>query len=73
MMTRLLATRLAPAGIPVYEVRPGIIEKYEILIKEGLTLEPRLGQPDHVGKIVAVLAQGKVPYATGQIITADGD
>lgn len=81
MLSRLLAVRLAESGIPVYEVRPGIIEtdmtagvkeKYETMIKEGLTLEQRLGQPDDVGKIVAALAQGNLPYATGLVITADG-
>ncbi|RMG60696.1 MAG: 3-ketoacyl-ACP reductase, partial [Bacteroidetes bacterium] len=45
MMTQALALRLAPHGIPVYEVRPGIIEtdmtaavkeKYDALLAEGL-------------------------------------
>lgn len=81
MMTKLLATRLGEAGIPVYEVRPGVIEtdmiakvkgKYEELIANGLTVEKRLGQPEDIGKIVAALATGSIPYATGQVITADG-
>ena len=54
MAARLWAIRLANHGIPVYELRPGIIktdmtagvkEKYDRLIAEGLTLEPRWGVP----------------------------
>lgn len=81
MMTKLFATRLADANIPVYEVRPGIIqtdmtsgvkEKYDKLIQSGLTLEKRWGTPADIGKIVATLATGEIPYATGQVINADG-
>jgi 3-oxoacyl-[acyl-carrier protein] reductase len=81
MMTKLFATRLAAVDIPVYEVRPGIIEtdmtsgvkeKYDKLIQEGLTLQKRWGTPADIGKIVATLALGEIPYATGQVITADG-
>ena len=81
MMTTLFATRLAEAAIPVYEVRPGIIqtdmtsgvkEKYDKLIQDGLTLENRWGTPDDIGKIVAALASGSIPYSTGQVIHADG-
>ena len=81
MMTKLFATRLADASIPVYEVRPGIIqtdmtagvkEKYDTLIAGGLTLEKRWGTPSDIGKIVAALANGDIPYSTGQVIAADG-
>lgn len=81
MMTKLFAVRLADANIPVYEIRPGIFktdmtsvvqEKYDKLIKEGLTLEKRWGLPEDIGKIVAALARGEIPYSTGQVITADG-
>lgn len=81
MLTKLFATRLGDAGIPVYEVRPGIIrtdmtsgvqEKYDKLIAEGLTLEKRWGTPEDIGKIVAALANGDIPYSTGQVIQADG-
>ena len=47
-------------------------EKYEQLIKDGLTLDKRLGIPQDIGKIVSTLVHGELPYATGQIITADG-
>lgn len=81
MMTKLFAVRLADANIPVYEIRPGIFktdmtsvvqEKYDKLIRDGLTLEKRWGLPEDIGKIVAALANGQIPYSTGQVITADG-
>lgn len=81
MTTMLWATRLADHGIDVFEVRPGVIrtdmtapaaEKYDKLIEAGLTLERRMGTPEDVATVVAVLAAGNVPYATGQIVTVDG-
>jgi 3-oxoacyl-[acyl-carrier protein] reductase len=81
MMSKVFAIRLADEGIPVYEVRPGVIEtdmtakvkdSYLQRIQVGLTLERRLGQPEDVGKIVAILAKGNLPYATGQVISIDG-
>ena len=81
MTTQLWATRLAEFGVDVFEVRPGVIrtdmtapaaEKYDRLIAEGLTLEPRMGTPEDVGTAVAMLARGDLPYATGQTITLDG-
>lgn len=81
MATKLWAARLAEFGIDVYEVRPGVIEsdmtagvkeKYDRLIAEGLTLEPRWGTPDDVGRTVATLLRGDIPYATGQVLKIDG-
>jgi len=81
MATQLWAARLGEFGIPVYEVRPGIIKsdmtapvtaKYDKLIAEGLTVEPRWGEPDDVGRAVVTLVRGDVPYATGQVLTVDG-
>ncbi len=81
MMTKLFAVRLAEYQIPVYEIRPGVImtdmtskvkDKYDQLFKEGLTLEKRWGQPEDIGKTAASLAEGLVPYATGQVINIDG-
>src|SRR5690606_11247613 len=81
MMTKLLAARLGEANIPVYEIRPGIIAtdmtagvkaKYDNLIDGGLTIEKRWGTPEDIGKIVATLAEGGIPYSTGQVIFADG-
>jgi 3-oxoacyl-[acyl-carrier protein] reductase len=81
MATRLWAVRLAEYGIPVYEVRPGIIEtdmtagvheKYDRLIEQGILLEPRWGTSDDIGRAVATLVRGDIPYATGSILTLDG-
>ena len=81
MMTQLFAVRLGAHQIPVYEVRPGIIatdmtagvkEKYDHLISNGLLVQPRWGLPDDVGKAVAMLAAGDLPYSTGQVIMIDG-
>lgn len=81
MATRLWAARLGEFGIPVYEVRPGIIrtdmttgvaEKYDKLIAEGLTVEPRWGEPEDVGRAVALLATGALTYATGAVLPIDG-
>jgi len=81
MATQLWAARLAEFAIDVYEVRPGVIatdmtgpvkEKYDALIAGGLTLEKRWGTPKDVGRAVAVLARGKLTYATGQVLIVDG-
>lgn len=81
MATQLFAVRLAEYNIPVYEVRPGIIqtdmtaavtEKYNKLIAGGLTLQKRWGFPEDVGKAVLGLVQGYFPYSTGQIINVEG-
>lgn len=81
MTTRLWAVRLSEFGIPVYEVRPGVIKtdmtravqaKYDQLIDEGLLLQPRWGLPEDVGQAVAMLVRGDLPYATGQALFVDG-
>jgi 3-oxoacyl-[acyl-carrier protein] reductase len=81
MASRLWAVRLAGEGIPVYEVRPGIIrtdmtagvaEKYDRLIGEGLVPQGRWGTPEDVGRVVAALARGDAPYSTGAVIDVDG-
>ena len=81
MAARLFAARLAEHAIPVFEVRPGIIETdmtagvrdlYDRRIADGLVPERRWGQPDDVGRAVAALVRGDVPYATGTIINIDG-
>jgi 3-oxoacyl-[acyl-carrier protein] reductase len=81
MATQLFAVRLAEYDIPVYEVRPGIIktdmtagvtEKYDRLIENGLTLQKRWGYPADVGKAVLALADGYLPYSTGQVINVEG-
>jgi 3-oxoacyl-[acyl-carrier protein] reductase len=81
MMTALFAARLAEHGINVYELRPGVIEtdmtgpvkaKYDKLIAEGLTPIMRWGRPDDVAKAVVAIAQGFLPFSTGEVINVDG-
>jgi len=81
MLTKLYADRLAPEGIYVYEVRPGIIdtdmtsvvkEKYDRMFKEGLCPINRWGTPEDVGLAVSALCSGKFRYTTGQCIYVDG-
>ena len=81
MMTQLYADRLSEFGIPVFEIRPGIIatdmtsavkEKYDQLIAQGLTPIRRWGQPEDVGKAVIAIVQGYLPFSTGEVINVDG-
>jgi len=81
MMTQLFAVRLGEYDIPVFEVRPGLIqtdmtsgvkEKYDKLLSEGLCVFSRWGTPNDVGKAVAFVTEGEMPYSTGQVIMIDG-
>ncbi|HOP11706.1 MAG TPA: 3-ketoacyl-ACP reductase [Oscillospiraceae bacterium] len=81
MITKLFADRLAEYGIPVFEVRPGVIdtdmtekvhEKYDRLIEDGLLPTARWGTPEDVGNAVSLLCSGKLDYSTGQVIDVDG-
>ena len=81
MTTQLFADRLAEYGIPVFEVRPGIIqtdmtagvsEKYQKLIEGGVTPIRRFGQPADVANCVAAAVSGLLDFATGQVLNADG-
>lgn len=81
MVSKTFAVRLGGEGIHVYDVQPGliatdmtapVIDQYESRAKEGLTVLPRIGQPQDMGRIIAALASGKLPYTTGQVISADG-
>lgn len=80
MISKTFAVRLGEENIAVYDVRPGliatemtepVIAQYEQRAKDGLTLFPRIGQPEDVGKIISALASGELPYTTGQTIFAD--
>lgn len=81
MMTQLFAARLAEYGIPVYEIRPGIIRtdmtagvsaKYDALIEGGLTPIRRWGTPEDVAQAVYMLSQGLLPFSTGEVLNVDG-
>ena len=81
MATKLWAARLASEGVRVYEVRPGVIrtdmtgpvrEKYDRLLAGGLAPQARWGEPEDVGRAVAMLLRGDLAYSTGQTIQIDG-
>ena len=81
MAAKLFAARLAQDRIPVYEVRPGVVatdmtanvkDVYDKRIAEGLVPEGRWGVPDDVGRAVASLLRGDIPYATGTVVNVDG-
>lgn len=81
MAARLFALRLAPHGIGVFEVQPGLIltemtapskAKYDKLIGEGMTATPRWGQPDDVARVIRTMAAGLLPYTVAQEVRVDG-
>ena len=81
MMTMLYADRLADAGIRVYEIRPGVIatdmtsavqSKYDRMIAEGAFPIKRWGKPEDIARVVVAIADGLLPYTTGEVINIDG-
>jgi 3-oxoacyl-[acyl-carrier protein] reductase len=81
MAASLYADRLAAVGIPVFEIRPGIIrtdmtipvqEKYDRLIAEGLIPQNRWGNAEDVAGVVASVASGAFDYSTGAVIDVSG-
>lgn len=81
-MSRLVyAQRLAPEGIQVFEIQPGIIrtdmiskvEKiYDEKIAGGLLPQRRMGEPADIANVVRSIADGHLDYCAGQILHADG-
>ncbi len=81
MMAQLFAARLAPDGIGVFELRPGIIatdmtagvrDKYTARIEGGLVPAARWGEPRDIGQIIVPIATGQMAFATGAVIPVDG-
>ncbi|AEB06655.1 short-chain dehydrogenase/reductase SDR [Coriobacterium glomerans PW2] len=81
MLTKLYADRLAPEGINVYEIRPGVIktdmtaavqDKYDKLIHDGVFPISRWGVPEDVALAVSSFARGAFPYTTGSYLDVDG-
>jgi NAD(P)-dependent dehydrogenase (short-subunit alcohol dehydrogenase family) len=81
MLTKLFALRLAPLGIGVFEVRPGVIRTpmtegvastYEQRIADGLVPMGRWGYPEDVARAVAALASGQLGFSTGSVVNVDG-
>jgi 3-oxoacyl-[acyl-carrier protein] reductase len=81
MVTRLFARRLAPEGILVHEVRPGVIatdmtssvqEKYDRLIADGAFPLARWGTPQDVADAVSLFCSDRLAYTTGNYLDVDG-
>lgn len=81
MAAQLWAVRLAPEGIEVVEVRPGIMAtdmtsavkgKYDALLAAGLVPQMRWGTPDDVGRAVRAVVAGNLGFSSGAVIAVDG-
>lgn len=81
MSVSLYAARLAPLGIGVFEIRPGIIRTdmisavesvYEEKIANGLLPQRRMGESSDVAKAVRAIADGLLDYSAGQVLNVDG-
>lgn len=81
MLTTLYADRLAPEGILVHEIRPGVIAtdmtstvtgKYDKLIQDGAFPLARWGTPEDIAGAVSAFAGDDFLYTTGNYIDVDG-
>lgn len=81
MMAQAFAARLAPEGIGVFDIRPGIVAtpmtapvaaRYDQRIAEGLVPAQRWGQPADIAQIILPLVRGDFAFSTGAVIPVDG-
>ena len=81
MVAQLFAVRLGGEGIGSYEIQPGLIDTamtapalktYQEQIDQGMTVTPRLGQPQDVGSVARAMATGQLAFCVGQSVQADG-
>jgi 3-oxoacyl-[acyl-carrier protein] reductase len=79
-MTRSAAKELAPRGVRVNAVAPGLIDTHfladldpEVRAKriEGIGFG-RMGTPEEVARVICFLASDEAGYVTGQVLGVDG-
>lgn len=79
-MTKSLARELAPFGIRVNAVAPGIIETDMVKSLPKEVIEPlirsiplgRIGKPEDIANAFLFLASAMADYVTGEILSVDG-
>jgi NAD(P)-dependent dehydrogenase (short-subunit alcohol dehydrogenase family) len=86
MMTQVLALELAPKGVRVNAINPGVVvtelhrasgmdeAAYEAFLERGKSTHPlgRVGSPDEVAALVAFLASDEAGWITGDRVSIDG-
>lgn len=85
-LTRCLALELAPEGVRVNAVNPGVVrtnlhraggmeeDRYADFLEHSRTTHPlgRVGEPGEVAELIAFLASGRSGWITGETIAIDG-
>lgn len=81
MSAQTYAARLAPEGVLVFEIQPGIIRTdmiakvesvYDEKIAGGLLPQRRMGEASDIAKVVRAIADGLLDYCAGQVLNVDG-
>ncbi|WP_229674220.1 SDR family NAD(P)-dependent oxidoreductase [Nakamurella endophytica] len=80
MLTRVAALELAPLGVTVNAVAPGLIDvprvrelspEYLDTLVAGQPVQ-RIGRPEHVARACLFLADDRSDYVTGAVLDVDG-
>ena len=80
-LTRAMATELAPFGIRVNAIAPGLTDtaqpRYgmtedELMARAATMPLGRLGQPDDIANVAVFLASERAAFMTGQVVHANG-